>query len=97
MQAALFDHLLCATVLSEAETSILKWGKNAKTKATPKRLVISQQKGTYQKATALECLVRSFPGCHFHFVPLPFRTPLLLLLQNPVRIPASKTPLFRFF
>ena len=77
----MFDHLLCADVLSEHELVILKWGKNARVKGTPKRLTALNQQGTYKKATAMECLVRRPYLCQmlcftWHF---PFPLPLFLL------------------
>lgn len=58
-QAAAVEQLSAGAFLSEAERDILRWGRNAKVKAIPKRLTGggAATAGVYRSATALEVLV----------------------------------------
>eukprot|EP00884_Botryococcus_braunii_P019233 jgi/Botrbrau1/5994/Bobra.104_1s0024.1 len=56
-QQELYYELLTASDwLREEERDILRWGRNAKVKSVPKRLVAAKSGEAYRKATALECL-----------------------------------------
>lgn len=58
-QAAAVEQLTAGPFLTDAERDILRWGRNAKVKAIPKRLTGggAATAGLYRSATALEVLV----------------------------------------
>ena len=58
-QAAAVEQLTAGAFLTEGERDILRWGRNAKVKAIPKRLTGggAATAGVYRAATALEVLV----------------------------------------
>ena len=58
-QAAAVEQLTAGAFLTEAERDVLRWGRNAKVRAIPKRLTGGGEAtaGLYRAATALEVLV----------------------------------------
>lgn len=56
-QEVYYEVLIAGTWLSEEERDVLRWGRNAKVKSVPKRLVAAKSGEAYRKATAMECLV----------------------------------------
>ena len=58
-QAAAVEQLTAGAFLTDAERDVLRWGKNAKVRAIPKRLTGGGEAtaGLYRAATSLEVLV----------------------------------------